>query len=148
MVIWSLPLARCPLQRASSTFAYGAGKSRTAAILLSGLLALDKEERCHFQVICTENTGTRSFANMLLYLEVPTDLRLRIGRFVADSEANKSESGTYFDIFHSSKRERVQLQDSESSLKESMDPLMAKAVAGKRILLFEGFFCSQANWFM
>ena len=87
---------------------FGAGKSRTAAILLSGLLALDKEERCHFQVICKENTGARSFANMLLYLEVPTDLRLRIGRFVADSEANKSGSGTYFDIFHSSKRERVQ----------------------------------------
>ena len=87
---------------------FGAGKSRTAAILLSGLLALDKEERCHFQVICQENTGTRSFANMLLYLEVPTNLRLRIGRFVADSEANKAGSGTYFDIFHSSKRERVQ----------------------------------------
>ena len=87
---------------------FGAGKSRTAAILLSGLLALDKEERCHFQVICKENTGTRSFANMLLYLEVPTDLRLRIRRFVADSEANKSGSGTYFDIFHFSKRERVQ----------------------------------------
>ena len=44
----------------------------------------------------------------LLYLEVTTDLRLRIGRFVADSEANKLGSGTYFDIFHSSKRERVQ----------------------------------------
>ena len=87
---------------------FGAGKSRTAAILLSGLLALDKEGRCHFQVICKENTGTRSFANMLLYLEVPTDLRLCIGRFVADSEANKSGSGTYFDIFHSSKRDRVQ----------------------------------------
>ena len=87
---------------------FGAGKSRTAAILLSGLLALDKEGLCHFQVICKENTGTRSFANMLLYLEVPTDLRLCIGRFVADSEANKSGSGTYFDIFHSSKRQRVQ----------------------------------------
>ena len=86
---------------------FGAGKSRTAAILLSGLLALDKEGLCHFQVICKENTGTRSFANMLLYLEVPTDLRLYIGRFVADSEANKSGSGTYFDIFHSSKRTRV-----------------------------------------
>ena len=58
--------------------------------------------------ISLKNTGTRSFANMLLYLEVPTDLRLLIGRFVADSEANKSGSGTYFDIFHSSKRTRVQ----------------------------------------
>ena len=87
---------------------FGAGKSRTAAILLSGLLALDKEGLCHFQVICKENTGIRSFANMLLFLEVPTDLRLYIGRFVADSEANKSGSGTYFDIFHSSKRTRVQ----------------------------------------
>ena len=66
---------------------FGAKKSRTAAILLSELLALDKEGRCHFQVICKENTGTRSFANMLLYLEVSTDLRLSIGRFVADSQS-------------------------------------------------------------
>ena len=87
---------------------FGAGKSRTAAILLSGLLALDTDGLCHFQVICKENTGTRSFANMLLYLEVPTDLRLRIGRFVADTEANKSGAGTFFDLFHSSKRQRVQ----------------------------------------
>ena len=88
---------------------FGAGKSRTAAILLSGLLALDTDGLCHFQVICKENTGTRSFAHMLLYLEVPTDLRLRIGRFVADSEANKTGAGsTYFDIyFDSSKRQRV-----------------------------------------
>ena len=86
---------------------FGAGKSRTAAILLSGLLALDTEGACHFQVICKENTGTRSFANMFLYLEVPTQLRVRIGRFAADAEANKTGAGSYFDIFHSSKRQRV-----------------------------------------
>ena len=51
---------------------FGADKSRTAAILL-GLLALDTDGLCHFQVICKENTGTRSFAHMLLYLEVPTE---------------------------------------------------------------------------
>ena len=38
---------------------------------------------------------------------VPTDFRLQIGRFVADSEANKTGAGSYFDIFHSSKRQRV-----------------------------------------
>ena len=40
---------------------FGAGKSRAAAILLLGLVALDTEGTCHFQLICKENTGTRSF---------------------------------------------------------------------------------------
>ena len=33
---------------------FGAGKSRAAAILLLGLMALDTEGECHFQVICKE----------------------------------------------------------------------------------------------
>ena len=72
----------------------------------SGLLALDTEGSCHFQVICKKNTGTRSFANMLLYLEVSTQFLVRIGRFVADSRANKG-AGKFFTIFHSFKRQHV-----------------------------------------
>ena len=62
---------------------------------------------CHFQVICKEKTGTRSFPNMLLFL-VLTQLCVRIGRFVADSEANKTGVSTFLNIFHSSKRQQVQ----------------------------------------
>ena len=86
---------------------FGAGKGRAAAILLLGLImALDMDGECHFQVICKENTGTRSFVEMVHYLEFPTELYQRIGRIVSDSEAQKTSS-TYFDIRHSAKSERL-----------------------------------------
>ena len=85
---------------------FGAGKSRAAAILLLGLMALDTEGECHFQVICKENTGTRSFIEMVEYLEFPTEMYQRIGRIVSDREAQNATS-TYFDIRHSAKSERL-----------------------------------------
>ena len=85
---------------------FGAGKSRAAAILLLGLMALDTEGECHFQVICKENTGTRSFIEMVEYLQFPTDMYQRIGRIVSDREAQNAAS-TYFDIRHSAKSERL-----------------------------------------
>ena len=42
------------------------GKSRAAAILIAGLLALDPERRLRYQLICKENTGTKSFIEVLL----------------------------------------------------------------------------------
>ena len=85
---------------------FGAGKSRAAAILLLGLMALDTEGDCHFQLICKENTGTRSFIEMVEYLEFPTEMYQRIGRIVSDREAQNAAS-TYFDIRHSAKSERL-----------------------------------------
>ena len=85
---------------------FGAGKSRAAAILLLGLMALDTEGECHFQVICKENTGTRSFIEMIEYLQFPTELYKCIGRIVSDREAQNAAS-TYFDIRHSAKTERL-----------------------------------------
>ena len=84
---------------------FGAGKSRAAAILLLGLMALDTEGECHFQVICKENTGTRSFI-MVEYLEFPTEMYQRIGRIVSDREAQNAASA-YFDIRHSAKSDRL-----------------------------------------
>ena len=81
---------------------FGAGKSRAAAILL----ALDEDGECHFQVICKEITGTRSFISMVHYLEVPTQLWTRIGRLVSDSEAQRGAS-TYFDIRYSAREKRL-----------------------------------------
>ena len=85
---------------------FGAGKSRAAAILLLGLMALDTEGECHFQVARKENTGTRSFIEMVEYLEFPTELYQRIGRIVSDTEAQK-KSSTYFDIRRSARAERL-----------------------------------------
>ena len=85
---------------------FGAGKSRAAAILVLGLMALDTEGDCHFQLICKENTGTRSFIEMVQYLEFPTEMYQRIGRIVSDREAQNAAS-TYFDIRHSAKSERL-----------------------------------------
>ena len=85
---------------------FGAGKSRAAAILLLGLMALDTEGECHFQVICKENTGTRSFIEMIEYLQFPTELYQCIGRIVSDREAQNAAS-TYFDIRHSAKTDRL-----------------------------------------
>ena len=57
-------------------------------LIISLEMALNHHVLVISLVICEKkNTGIRSFANMLLYLEVPTDLRLYIGRFVAHSEA-------------------------------------------------------------
>ena len=70
-------------------------------------MALDTEEECHFQVVCKENTETRSFIEMVEYLEFPTEMYQHIGRIVSDREAQKAAS-TYFDIRHSARSERLQ----------------------------------------
>ena len=85
---------------------FGAGKSRAAAILLLGLMALDTEGGCHFQVACKENTGARSFIEMVEYLEFPTAMYQRIGRIVSEKEAQNTAS-TYFDIRHSARSDRL-----------------------------------------
>ena len=85
---------------------FGAGKSRAAAILLLGLMALDTEGECNFQVVCKKNTGTRSFIEMVEYLEFPTEMYQRIGRIVSDREAQNATS-TYFDIRHSARSDRL-----------------------------------------
>ena len=69
-------------------------------------MALDTEGECHFQVICKENTGARSFIEMIEYLQFPTELYQCIGRIVSDREAQNAAS-TYFDIRHSAKTDRL-----------------------------------------
>ena len=50
---------------------------------------------------CKENSGTRSFADLLLWLDPPSGVLGRIGRLVGDQERNKSS--------YSHTRERRQL---------------------------------------
>ena len=78
---------------------FGAGKSKSMAVLLLALLELDGAENLKILFLCKENSGTRSFADLLLWLQ-PTDRSVRrIGRIVGDQERNKSSySQTRFDI--------------------------------------------------
>ena len=79
---------------------FGAGKSRAAAILIAGLLALDPERRLRYQLLCKKNTGTKSFIEVLLYLKLPADVFKRVGRLISDGKANKSGQSTSKDLPH------------------------------------------------
>ena len=86
---------------------FGAGKSKSMAILILALLELDTTNSLKILFICKENSGTRSFADLLLWLDPPSVVLGRIGRLVADQERNKSSySHTKFDI---NPRERRQM---------------------------------------
>ena len=86
---------------------FGAGKSKSMAVLILALLELDVEDSLKILFICKENSGTRSFADLLLWLDPPSGVLGRIGRLVGDQERNKSSySHTKFDI---NPRERRQM---------------------------------------
>ena len=50
---------------------FGAGKSKSMALLLLALLELDETKRLRMLFIYKENSGTRSFADLLQWLEPP-----------------------------------------------------------------------------
>ena len=78
---------------------FGAGKSKSMAVLILALLELDVPDSLKILFICKENAGTRSFADLLLWLDPPSGVLGRIGRLVGDQERNKSSySHTKFDI--------------------------------------------------
>ena len=86
---------------------FGAGKSKSMAILILALLELDVSNKLKILFLCKENSGTRSFADLLLWLDPPSGVLGRIGRLVGDQERNKSSySHTKFDI---NPRERRQM---------------------------------------
>ena len=86
---------------------FGAGKSKSMAILILALLELDVDHRLRILFLCKENSGTRSFADLLQWLDPPVAVLRRPGRLVGDQERNKaSYSYTKFDI---NPRERRQM---------------------------------------
>ena len=86
---------------------FGAGKSKSMAVLILAVLELDVTDSLKILFICKENSGTRSFADLLLWLDPPSGVLGRIGRLVGDQERNKSSySHTKFDI---NPRERRQM---------------------------------------
>ena len=86
---------------------FGAGKSKSMAILILALLELDVNKKLRILFLCKENSGTKSFADLLLWLDPPSGVLGRIGRLVGDQERNKrSYAPTKFDI---NPRERRQM---------------------------------------
>ena len=86
---------------------FGAGKSKSMAILILALLELHVEHRLKILFLCKENSGTRSFADLLQWLDPPEAVLKRLGRLVGDQERTKSSySYTKFDI---NPRERRQM---------------------------------------
>ena len=86
---------------------FGAGKSKSMAILILALLELDDSKKLKILFLCKENSGTKSFADLLLWLDPPSGVLGRIGRLVGDQERNKSSyAHTKFDI---NPRERRQM---------------------------------------
>ena len=63
---------------------FGAGKSKSMAVLLLALLELDDTENLKILFLCKENSGTRSFADLLLWLQPARRPCGEVGRAVTD----------------------------------------------------------------
>ena len=78
------------------------------AILILALIEIDVTDSLKILFICKENSGTRSFADLLLWLDPPSGVFGRIGRLVGDQERNKSSySHTKFDIHPRERRQML-----------------------------------------
>ena len=87
---------------------FGAGKSKSMAILILALIEIDVTDSLKILFICKENSGTRNFADLLLWLDPPSGVFGRIGRLVGDQERNKSSySHTKFDIHPRERRQML-----------------------------------------
>ena len=87
---------------------FGAGKSKSMAILILALIEIDVTDSLKILFICKENSGTRSFADLLLWLDPPSGVFGRIGRLVGAQERNKSSySHTKFDIHPRERRQML-----------------------------------------
>ena len=87
---------------------FGAGKSKSMAILILAFIEIDITDSLKILFICKENSGTRSFADLLLWLNPPSGVFGRIGRLVGDQERNKSSySHTKFDIHPRERRQML-----------------------------------------
>ena len=84
---------------------FGAGKSKSMAILILALLELDVDHRLKILFLCKENSGTRSFADLLQWLDPPEAVLKRLWRLVGDQERNKSSYS--YTIRHQPKRTKA-----------------------------------------
>ena len=75
---------------------FGAGKTRSAAVLFAGLLVFDPDLR--LMVLTKENVAAHAFAEHLVALRLPEEIQQRMGRLVGYYEQRRKGAGTPIDI--------------------------------------------------
>ncbi|MCV6600674.1 MAG: hypothetical protein OIF54_03765, partial [Cohaesibacter sp.] len=75
---------------------FGAGKTRSAAVLLAGLLVFDPS--LHLMVVTKENVAAHAFAEHLVALQLPEETQIKMGRLVGYYEQRRKGAGTPIDI--------------------------------------------------
>ncbi|MCV6603159.1 MAG: hypothetical protein OIF54_16630, partial [Cohaesibacter sp.] len=74
---------------------FGAGKTRSAAVLLAGLLVFDPD--LHLMVVTKENVAAHAFAEHLVALQLPEEVQTKMGRLVGYYEQRRKGAGTPID---------------------------------------------------
>lgn len=75
---------------------FGAGKTRSAAVLLAGLLVFEPDLK--LMVVTKENVAAHAFAEHLVALQLPQELQQLMGRLVGYYEQKRKSAGTAIDI--------------------------------------------------
>ena len=75
---------------------FGAGKTRSAAVLLAGLLVFDPDLK--LMVVTKENVAAHAFAEHLVALRRPQEVQQRMGRLVGYYEQRRKGAGTPINI--------------------------------------------------
>ena len=78
---------------------FGAGKTRSAAVLLAGLLAFDPSLK--LMVLTKENIAAHAVAEHLVSLQMPDYIQEKMGRLVGYYERGRKGSYTPLDILPS-----------------------------------------------
>ena len=82
-------------------------RKKQSSILIAGLMALNPERKLRYQLICKEITGTKSFIDVLIYLQLPQDVFHCVGRLISDGEASKPGQSTNRDLPHTVRQKRM-----------------------------------------
>ena len=82
---------------------FGAGKTRSAAVLLAGLLVFDPS--LQLMVLTKENIAAHAVAEHLVSLQMPDYLQEKMGRLVGYYEQNRKGSYTPLDILPSNRNQ-------------------------------------------
>ena len=75
---------------------FGAGKTRSAAVLFAGLLVFDPSLK--LMVVTKENVAAHAIAEHLVALQLPQDVQQLMGRLVGYYEQRRKGSGTPLDL--------------------------------------------------
>ena len=75
---------------------FGAGKTRSAAALLAGLLVFDPG--LELMVVTKENVAAHAFAEHVVALRLPQDVQQLMGRLVGYYEHRRKGAGTPLDL--------------------------------------------------